>query len=197
MQYFKNIINKIVNLIYVQEQRWYNNNELGEKWDMGNRLLKPLFKDVFGRSINPKEFDDRMLLQKLVYILQELGHEVDDYSFSWYKHGPYSQKLQNDILYISYTPYLQNINYTNSTKTDIENLKCLFENRGEYSLEFWAECIASLIMLKKYILPINTSREDILSEITKRKPHLNSEIDNYRALEWIERNILKNEARYN
>ena len=65
---------------------------------MANNLLKPVFKSIFNKEFNASEFEDRLEMQKAVYLLQNMGISVGDYRFLWYKHGPYSQTLQNDIL---------------------------------------------------------------------------------------------------
>ena len=47
------------------------------------------------RSMGPismSEFDDRLRLQKLTYLAQELG-AGNKYFYSWYAHGPYSSPL--------------------------------------------------------------------------------------------------------
>lgn len=50
-------------------------------------------------------------------------------------------------------------------------------NRGE-----WAECLGSLHYIKENLLPSNASDEMLLSELEKRKPHLNKIGDNKMAL---------------
>ena len=65
---------------------------------MSNNLLKSVFENIFERPFKAREFSDRLELQKVVYLLQNMGISVGDYRFIWYKHGPYSQTLQNDIL---------------------------------------------------------------------------------------------------
>jgi|APSaa5957512535_1039671.scaffolds.fasta_scaffold21076_2 uncharacterized protein YwgA len=43
-------------------------------------------------EINLDQFNDRLRLQKLAYLAQNLG-AADEYPFSWYIHGPYSSSL--------------------------------------------------------------------------------------------------------
>jgi len=61
---------------------------------MVKRILS-LLRTLLGREINMKDFEDRLLLQKLVYILQNIGIN-SDYYFSWYVRGPYSCGLANE-----------------------------------------------------------------------------------------------------
>lgn len=61
---------------------------------MIKRILS-LLKGLLGREIDMKDFEDRLLLQKLVYPLQNIGIN-SDYYFSWYVRGPYSCVLANE-----------------------------------------------------------------------------------------------------
>lgn len=111
---------------------------------MGNYLLKPIYENIFGNVFKPNCFEDRMQMQKSIYLLQELGISVGDYDFKWYKHGPYSQSLQNDILNsagINSVP----IRYSADAKLVIESLKSTIYRDGiSYDLCQWLECLGSL-----------------------------------------------------
>ena len=67
---------------------------------MANRWLIPVFRALFDKDFNPESAEDRLEMQNAVYLLQSLGISVGNYGFMWYKHGLYSQALQNDILTI-------------------------------------------------------------------------------------------------
>ena len=60
---------------------------------MANKFLLPVYKKVFGESFSYGRFEDRLKMQKMVYLLQEEGVNIGHYGFEWYKHGPYSQVL--------------------------------------------------------------------------------------------------------
>ena len=53
------------------------------------------FHELFNEPINMQTFEDRLLLQKRVYFLQEFGVPFG-YSFGWYIRGPYSSELADD-----------------------------------------------------------------------------------------------------
>jgi len=53
------------------------------------------FHYLFNEPINMQTFEDRLLLQKRVYFLQEFGIPFG-YSFGWYVRGPYSSELARD-----------------------------------------------------------------------------------------------------
>lgn len=48
---------------------------------MSNYLLKPVFRSIFDREFHPNVFEDRLELQKAVYLLQNMGISVGDYGF--------------------------------------------------------------------------------------------------------------------
>lgn len=41
---------------------------------MANVLLAPIYKDVYGEQFSSGNFSDRMKMQKLIYLLQEVMH---------------------------------------------------------------------------------------------------------------------------
>lgn len=43
-------------------------------------------------SVSLDDFEDRLKLQKLVYLARKMGHNLG-YSFNWYARGPYSPSL--------------------------------------------------------------------------------------------------------
>jgi hypothetical protein len=56
--------------------------------------LKLVLKEL-GAQATLKTFDDRLILQKTVYLVQQFGIPLG-YSFSWYLRGPYSRDLTAD-----------------------------------------------------------------------------------------------------
>lgn len=151
---------------------------------MAKEYLKPIYRDVYGAEFDSSSFDARMEMQKLIYILQEAGITIGDYDFIWYKHGPYSQDLQNDILTISeYSNF--DIKYSQDASEIIEKVKRSFNKNVEYPRTWWVECIASLQYLRVCVLPIDSSEKDILDELIKRKPHLDNNKLNKDAFEQL------------
>ena len=60
-----------------------------------NKELFAILESIVGRKININQFDDRLTIQKLTYILKELGVNFN-YRFNWYWRGPYSPSLAHD-----------------------------------------------------------------------------------------------------
>lgn len=152
---------------------------------MANYLLKPVFKRIFNRDFRPDVFEDRMEMQKAVYLLQNMGISVGDYRFMWYKHGPYSQTLQNDILNLYGVDDID-INFSADAKKEIDTLKSVIFKEGlEYNESQWVECLGSLHYIKENLLPSSAGDETVLKELKNRKPHLINDKDDRIALETL------------
>ena len=152
---------------------------------MANYLLKPVFKSIFDRDFQPNVFEDRLEMQKTVYLLQNMGISVGDYKFMWYKHGPYSQILQNDILNLQSVGDI-NIDFSADAKREIRTLKnAVFKEGLEYNLSQWVECLGSLQYIKDSLLPSSAEEGTVLNELKNRKPYLNNDNDNKIALQTL------------
>jgi uncharacterized protein YwgA len=58
--------------------------------------LMTYFHVLFNEPFNMQTFDNRLLFQKRVYLLQELFEIPLGYMFGWYIRGPYSSELTRD-----------------------------------------------------------------------------------------------------
>ena len=118
---------------------------------MANKFLLPVYKKVFGQSFSYSSFDDRLKMQKMVYLLQEEGVNIGHYGFDWYKHGPYSQVLLDDMYKEDGNACIK-LNYTSDAESRIERLKDIFndsEAQEIYGMKNWTECLASIHFFKK------------------------------------------------
>lgn len=152
---------------------------------MARELLKPVYEQVYDEKFNASSFEKRMEMQKAIYILQEAGIRVGDYDFLWYKHGPYCQSLQDDILGLKETPYIV-IKYSEDAKEVIERIKSVINMDVAYSRSAWVECLASLQYLRANVFSLNASKEAIVKDLMVRKPHLNNMAENLMALDKLD-----------
>lgn len=154
---------------------------------MSKIYLKTLYAKIYHENFSYTESEKRMKMQMAVYLLQEMGAPIGDYSFFWYKHGPYSQDLQ-DVIYIIKDMSNENtIRFSVDMEKDIIRVeKALAENRL-YSQSQWAECMASVYYLQKNIFQVGTADEQICKELHNRKPHLDNDCENKRALEFAKK----------
>lgn len=65
-----------------------------------SRMLLKLVLDAIGQQLDLSSFDDRLRLQKAVYLTQLTGLDMA-YRFGWYLHGPYSKELTADLFGLS------------------------------------------------------------------------------------------------
>lgn len=154
---------------------------------MANRYLLPVYKMLYGRDFSYSEFDQRMEMQKAVYLLQDMGVPVGDYGFRWYLHGPYSQNLQDDMHYESG----REVSSLTLSKGYAERIARLHDvihsdQRGNYSVSHWVECLASLHYLRENLLNFSATKEEVIHELEQRKTHLNIHAVNEAAYDLVE-----------
>lgn len=152
---------------------------------MANRILSQIYMSLYGEEFSYSEFSKRLKMQKGIYLLQEMGVPVGDYRFSWYKHGPYSQALLDDMHIASSTT---SVTLPVDAKISIDELRdaLTIPDSSKYTVEDWAECLGSLHYLKENIFSFGAKDDQLLNELTKRKPHLNDNEANKIALSRIE-----------
>lgn len=156
---------------------------------MANKFLLPVYKKVFDEPFSYGSFDDRLKMQKMVYLLQEEGVNIGHYGFDWYKHGPYSQVLLDDM-YMENGSACIELNYTQEAEQRIKRLKEIFSEedaKEKYGMKNWTECLASIHFLRMKEMGSNASEDEVLQVLMDRKPHLNDAALNRRAYHLIEK----------
>ena len=120
-------------------------------------------------SINLSTFDDRLRLQKLAYLAQELG-AGDKYFYSWYVRGPYSSPLTSALfLGDEQDKFISKPSLTKNESRIVSLLESLMGKEITKPLKL--ELFASIW----YLLPSRrSSKEDqeaVLDIMCKEKPH--------------------------
>jgi uncharacterized protein YwgA len=104
-----------------------------------------------GITVNVDTFDDRLILQKAVYLLQEAGIHLG-YRYRWYLRGPYSPDLTGDAFLLARggdeAADLSKWNLDEVSKKRISGVKMLFEGNRE-ELPQKLELFASVLFLLK------------------------------------------------
>lgn len=135
-------------------------------------VLPRVFEEIIGRKIDIENFDDRIIMQKLVYLLGEVRVSVGNYSFVWHKFGPYSQSLRNDISLIDKNDVFDGTFFEIVNKS-ISFIRDIFLQRDtRYTEREWLEAIASCVYMKKYLFP-SENWEGIQERIVEIKKYLN------------------------
>ena len=148
--------------------------------------LGHIYKQVLGKDFNGRSFDDRLKLQKIVYLLENMGVSIGDYNYRWYKHGPYSQTLQDEILDNKTIINPSDLYLSDYAKEKIKDLNKTLSSLNDpaYDLEQWLECLASLLFIKRNEKVSNEN--ELINILIDRKPHLDKRAANYRANDTID-----------
>lgn len=144
-------------------------------------VLKEIYRKVYEEPFIYSQLDDRIKLQKAVYLLENMGLHVGDYSFSWNKYGPYSLALDSDAQNCSLLDE-QSVVFSDFAEKNFEKLKGYIAQKIGYDCTRWMECITSLHYLKNIY---RYAEDKLISELVERKPHLSNEKANLTALSII------------
>jgi len=122
------------------------------------------------RDFSIETFEDRLILQKRIYLIQAFGLYLG-YNFSWYIHGPYSPDLTRDA-------YKLDAIYELVPELKFEKSK--YNSTFEKYIEFlddrsddgdWLEQLACTHFLKQ-IYP-DKHREEIIQLVLEHEEHFN------------------------
>jgi uncharacterized protein YwgA len=117
-------------------------------------------------NFNMFSFDNRLRLQKFVYILQHMFEVNMDYDFNWYHYGPYSKQLAQDGFNVN-CDEVQKIKFEDETTESNFGQFLSFINKKD---NFWMEVVASIHFLKK----LRYSDAEIISTIKQKHTEFNN-----------------------
>mgnify|MGYP005763443975 CR=1 FL=1 len=141
-------------------------------------VLKEIYRKVYNEPFVYEELDKRIKLQKAVYLLENMGVHVGDYSFSWNKYGPYSLGLDSDAKNCS-TRDEQEVIFSSFAEERFGRIRGYIAQQIGYSCVQWMECIASLLYLKNVF---RFKESTLIHELESRKSYLSNEEANKKAL---------------
>jgi len=143
-------------------------------------IYEKVFEEKFEFAREGEGFNKRIKLQKAVYVLENYGLNIGDYSFTWNKFGPYSIALDYDAMVeCENRDNVSRPEYSKFAKECFDRLKEIVNQRENYDLTRWIESVASMHYLRFVEL---LEKEDALRELVKRKDYLNDDQENRRAL---------------
>lgn len=124
------------------------------------------FNAVLSKDLDMDSFEDRIRLQKLIYIIQQAGIGLD-YSFGWHIRGPYSPGLADDGYAYNENKGKTDFSYAFSDSEmrvigRIKDISEYLKNGGN------SELLASLLYLSQLL---GISGEKLREELKTRKPH--------------------------
>lgn len=131
-------------------------------------------------AISKDSFDDRLICQKKIFLLQSLGTDLG-YIYNWYVHGPYAPSLTNYIynnLDVLATNDFSGYRLSESAEKNIEYVNMLSQDkRSDLGIASWYELLASLLYIIKNRLSwgIDSGDSAIFEALIKQKPQYNNE----------------------
>jgi hypothetical protein len=150
------------------------------------QLALKVMLDVLGEDSDISTVNDRLRVQKAVYLAQVLGINLG-YHYSWYVKGPYSPGLTQDYYRVSEAVAGGDDSYENRTLNAglaalIPRIKKVLAKPGDVNIqrERWLEALASLHFLIETSSYTVDQARDYLAKV---KPHLNGVFD--RALRHL------------
>lgn len=124
---------------------------------------------------NMEDFDERLRLQKIVYLLWAYGISLG-YGFNWYVRGPYSPKLASDGYTIDDELFERGrgIRFNNEEEV-VESLNRFKEILGDKIDDpLYLEILASLHYIKNVAFGGQDNFKGISHWLTSHKPYLKS-----------------------
>lgn len=143
-----------------------------------NNSLKAIYEKIYSSSFTYEDFENRKKLQKAVYLLENMGVAVGDYSFSWDSYGPYSLSLDCEASQLNDTE-VQEFSFSRFAEDSFKRLKEIAEKSTKYDAVSWMECIASMHYLKNVF---RIKEDEVIAELVRRKPYLSDDEANREAL---------------
>jgi hypothetical protein len=143
-----------------------------------------------GRRIRLSTFNERLVFQKQVYLLQEFGLNFSN-DYGWYKRGPYSRDAANDGFQIvsiqdniDYFPELseEEVRSVNKFKNLVSDSQRVFRDKN---LAYIMELVGSLHFIIKYGYPRPTDKKNALTVLSDLKPIFREDAES--ALKLLEK----------
>ena len=143
--------------------------------------LKEIYREIYQEPFDYEIFNNRIKLQKAVYLLENMGVSIGDYSFSWDKFGPYSLSLDYEAQKLPRIPEKQ-FSFSDFAMSCFGKIKEYISANNEYECADWMECIASLHYLKSVF---KITENKLVEKLQEKKPRLSKTNANLKALEIV------------
>ncbi len=134
-------------------------------------------------TINTDEFNNRIIYQKIVYLLQYLGISLG-YRFNWYIRGPYSPLLTRTLYNLSENSELQQsgrekqLKNVDEIERRIAELQKVVDRHHDDAM--FLEILASLAYIKRSN-PRKYTHDNIIEKLYMQKPFI-KELTNYQDI---------------
>ena len=145
---------------------------------MNSLVLGGLLKRIY-TTFDMSKFDDRLKLQKIVYLMQVKGFNLE-INYSWYLYGPYSAELTK--LGFQMQDFEKTTKVSFAEEEQEKKYQQFLEKIEPYKNNtFWLEMATSIHLLKK-TYPKKT-KEEIIQNICEKREQLETQRKNIEK-EW-------------
>lgn len=149
-------------------------------------ILRAVFARVYGREFQAEVMDDRVMMQKAVFLLREFGVSCGPYDFVWDYYGPFSPDLSDDMK-MEVSDDIPFIEFDSKAERVMNSLAEIFSENMRYSERYWAEAIASFRYLMAYMYP-SCSEEEVIDKLeTIKIDTLKDHEENIRAMKSMKK----------
>jgi glutathione S-transferase len=154
-----------------------------KKLSVQNHRIQTTLAALRNLGISPSlaTFNDRLRIQKVIYLLQAFGLRTR-WNFSWYLRGPYSP----DLAYAIFNTDLKSVTeaeFKAEGKQVIEKLRSYFKLEDMSVADL--EAAASILYVAGQRREPWTSEKELAEEVFSKKPMLNrSKVNKYISLLW-------------
>jgi hypothetical protein len=137
--------------------------------------LLDYYKAIMEEEYDDSNFENRVAMQKIIFIAEKKGLSIGNYQFFWKERGPYSPYLRidtvNEVNNRSCSYDARNIfpDFEASVLQGIKGLLSDFSGQEKYD---WLELIASLHYIANNEMRISGEKL-VCEEVLKRKERLN------------------------
>lgn len=141
-------------------------------------ILSRILQLVGLDHIDMDNFDNRLIYQKIIYLLQNYGLSLG-YGYSWYVKGPYSSELAKTLFNI--TPQISSESagfvFQDNEKivSKITNFNSILKDEIQNPL--FLEVLASIVFIQKSLHLNQNTHEKLRDELLKLKPKLQENTD--------------------
>ena len=149
-------------------------------------VLRAVFARVYGREFQATVMDDRVMMQKAVFLLREFGVSCGPYDFVWDYYGPFSPDLSDDMK-MEAPDGIPLIEFDSKAERVMNSLAKVFSENKKYSPRYWAETVASFRYLMAYMYPSCTEEEIIDKLESIKTDHLKDHEENVRAMKSMKK----------
>ncbi len=125
--------------------------------------------EALGIKPNMSAFNDRLRLQKIVYLLQQFGLQTH-WGFNWYVRGPYSPELAHEAFERGGLDF-HGVELTERDKHAINVFREKMDAREISPIEL--ETAAAILFIRKHTSDPKTMTEsELVAQVLEEKPHL-------------------------